>query len=244
MIISLDLSNKSVLVVGSDRQADQRASQLAAEGADVTLFRSEAHGDPHPLHCKVVVGRGSRPARSNLRKAFLVIATERDKSLNRYLYRCSIRYGYLLNTLDDKATCNFFNLAVRNIGPSLQIAVSTRGVSPAFCSRLSSRLAASVTKVDLAVLDAFSQIRTLLKSSEVSTFDLDWDTLEEHVREGRYRVAGSDITPPDLAAGPRRIICDAAGIAPTPLCATGQTNRGLSTDTRTKRSAAGGGNFR
>ncbi len=181
MMISLELKDRTVLVIGSNSEAVCRAKKLSDEGAKVTIVSTY---DPMLGTRLEGVNFSYQPKLRvhTIRGAFLVVATDGNKAINKWLCKKSRKFGFLLNTLDEKATSNFYHVAVRRIDPRIEIAVSTNGASPAFASRLSTRLANQVGIEDIEVLDTFIATRGLLKSSGRSTFDFDWTGLENHVR--------------------------------------------------------------
>lgn len=185
MMISLDLKDRTVLVIGSSYEAVSRSKILANEGAKVTLVSTSDPTLGIQLE-EVDFCYQPRLRVRNLKGIFLVIATDRNRAINEWLFKKSKRFGFLLNTLDEKSTSNFYHVAVRRVDPRIEIAVSTNGASPAFASRLSTRLANQVGIEDIAVLDAFISTRQLLKSTGRSTFNFDWSGLEDHVRTRRY----------------------------------------------------------
>ena len=180
-MISLNLKGRTVLVVGSGSEAVSRSKSLSNEGAKVTLVSTS---DPTLGTRLEGVNFSYQPKlrARNLKGVFLVIATDRDRAINEWLFKKSRKFGFLLNTLDEKPTSSFCHVAVKRIDPHIEIAVSTNGASPAFASRLSTRLASQVSIEDLLVLDAFVASRALLKANGRSTFDFDWTALENRVR--------------------------------------------------------------
>ncbi|TAN30625.1 MAG: hypothetical protein EPN30_00825 [Actinomycetota bacterium] len=198
MMISLDLKNRKVMVIGSGSEAVSRSKALSLEGAKVTLVSTSDPSLGTRLE-GVNFSYQSRLRTRNLKGVFLVIATDRDRAINEWLFKRSRKFGFLLNTLDEKPSSNFFHVAVRRINPLVEIAVSTNGASPAFASRLSTRLANQVEAEDIAVLNAFIATRHQLKTHGQSTFDFDWTGLENRIRSGRTIEAES--TRPDSQFG-------------------------------------------
>ena len=195
MLVSLEISGKNVVIIGSGGEALSRAKQFIRDGANVTLICGPII-DVGSAEGVRVIKRSTRGR--DLKGAFLVVATDRDVALNRWLDRKATKYGYLLNTLDEKATCSFYHVAVRHIEPSIDIAVSTNGASPAFASRVATRLAAEFSDTDRAVFEAFVSTRNYLKSNSLSTFEFDWDALEKQVRSGircsqTFQESSSDV---------------------------------------------------
>ena len=181
MMLSIDLKDRTVLVIGSTPEAVARSNKLSHEGAKVTLVSTS-----NPNLGTELEGVGfsyqTRLRSRTLKGVFMVVATDRDRAVNKWLYKKSRKLGFLLNTLDEKITSNFYHVAVRRIDPVLEIAVSTNGASPAFASRLSARLANQVNCTDIAVLDAFISTRAQLKSAGQKCVDFDWTGLENRVR--------------------------------------------------------------
>ncbi|NNN19026.1 MAG: hypothetical protein HKL84_04140 [Acidimicrobiaceae bacterium] len=187
MIVSLRLADKPVLVVGSGREAVYRSEMLSLNGAKVRLV-STAKRSPELQLCGANFSFQKRLRTRDLKGVFLVIATDRDSATNEWLAKKSRKFGFLLNTLDERQTSTFYNVAVRRVSPDVQIAVSTDGSSPAFASRLSTRLANQVDQRDLEVLQAFKSNRDRLKAIGQSTFDFDWNELEYQVRRGNHHI--------------------------------------------------------
>ncbi len=213
MMISLNLKGKTVLVVGSGHEAASRSRSLSHEGAVVTVVSTS---DPTLGTRLEGVNFSYQPKLRvcNLKGVFLVIATDRNRALNEWLFKKSRKFGFLLNTLDEKTTSSFCHVAVRRIDPHIEIAVSTNGASPAFASRLSTRLANQVGIEDIAVLDTFISTRRLLKSSGRSTFDFDWTGLENRVR--LRRLTETELAHPSLQQdqAPSFGLVFAAGVQP------------------------------
>lgn len=182
MIASINLTGKKVIVVGSTFEAVSRATKLAEEGALVSLLVGLTEQYRTGPRAAIEVFRHARLRSRYFKNAFLVVATDRNKKTNEQLHRWSLRYGFLLNTLDEKESCNFYHLATRRITPSLEIAVLTNGASPAFASRLANRISNQISKDDIAVFEAFVSTRVQLKDKGLSTFDFNWDVLERRVR--------------------------------------------------------------
>ncbi len=195
MIISIELTGKKVFVIGDVPEAFQRAEAARLQGAQVSHIRaSEARWFRDHRSAR------HRLRRVSLRGAFLVIATDRDPDLNAWLYRRAGRYGYLLNTLDERNTCTFTHVAVRRPHPEIEIAVATGGSSPAFAAVLAGHLAQRTTAADLVVYESFKAFRSQLRNNNVATFGFDWSGLDRELRETLQHRNGD---PRDLLNDPR-----------------------------------------
>ena len=195
MIVSIELTGKKVFVIGNSPESYQRAASARLQGATVSHIR--------PSDARWLRGRRSAKPRlhpRSLRGAFLVIATDRDHDLNAWLYRRASRYGYLLNTLDERDTCTFTHVAVRRPHPEIEIAVATGGSSPAFAAVLAEHLAQRTTEADLVVYESFKAFRSQLRKNSVATFGFDWTGLDREVRETLQRRNGD---PRDLLNDPK-----------------------------------------
>lgn len=193
MIVSLQLRHKRAIVVGNSTEAALRVRRLKEEGALVTQYC----GGGTPVGGRendVTYSPRHRPGRRALRGAFVVVATDRDKSVNVWLSQKARRFGYLLNTLDEKQTCDFYHVASRKPAPELEIAVSTHGASPSFAAKLAARLAEGVSAEDLYTLEGTAEFRTKLQLEGRSSFDFDWKSLDRELRE-RHKASpkGADL---------------------------------------------------
>ncbi len=72
---------------------------------------------------------------SDLRGAFVVVAATSSAELHEKIFRLARRRGVLCNVVDDPGRCDFYYGSVVERG-SLQIAISTGGLSPALAQRL------------------------------------------------------------------------------------------------------------
>lgn len=181
MIVSLKLQGKPVYIIGDSTEAVHRANSAHAEGAQVCIFGFLSQDDRSKTRPGIAVF-DRIPTNRELSNVYLVIATDRNRKINEWLHRASQKRKFLLNTLDEKTSCNFFHLATRRLSDNIEIAVSTDGYSPAFASRYVRRIASGFSQQDFAVFEAFVETRKRLKETGLSTFDFDWDFLESSVR--------------------------------------------------------------
>ena len=193
MIISLQLKEKAVFIVGESLEAIKRANQFAGENSKVTLYGSPS-SELQALLNPGIVQRSRVPRRRELRKVFLVVATDGNIRINKLLDNLQRKMNFLLNTLDAKSTCNFYHLATRQLHGPIEIAVSTKGTSPAFASRYADRIRESFTDKDREVYDAFLNARTGLKNLGISGFEFDWVELERLIRNHDIAEINSEIS--------------------------------------------------
>jgi len=139
--VSLDIRNRSCVVVGGGAVAARKAERLRECGAVVTVVAREL-GDR--LRERAAAGQIRHVAADydprHLAGAFLVIgATDREEVNDRIAADCRAR-GILVNIVDDPRRCDFILPALLTRG-SLTIAVSTDGKSPALARRIREDLA-------------------------------------------------------------------------------------------------------
>lgn len=199
MIVSLKLHGKLVFVIGNSKEAIDRANGLIKEGAIIRIYGILADTEIGEVHPSIrVIAR--IPSNNELKRSHLVIATDRDKKLNDWLLERSQKLKFLLNTLDEIKSCNFFHLATREVAENVEVAVSTNGRSPAYASRFAKRISDSFNELDADVFRAFVETRQQLKNSGLSTFDFDWDYLESSIRDqsSSYAVNNFQANPEPL----------------------------------------------
>ncbi len=179
MIVSLQLSGQKVLVVGSSKEAATRAQSLADEGAAVVHYspRIQFQSDR-----RIQLVQKERPPIRALFSARVVIATDRDPKINSWLFRWKSVCGFLLNTLDEKETCDFYHMSTRTPHPGITLAVSTSGGSPSFAKSLANRLASSVTASDVLVFEHIAQMRQTMIENGQSPLHCDWLEIEQKLR--------------------------------------------------------------
>lgn len=117
--IVLDVAGRRCLVMGTGREAEEKARALEECGARVER-------------------RGSYEA-GCLEGFFLAVAAGPDRSRNGEIFAEGERAGVLVNCMDDPERCRFiFPSVVRQGG--LSVAVSTGGACPALAVRLKEKL--------------------------------------------------------------------------------------------------------
>jgi len=127
-------------VVGAGRVGEEKIGGLLRAGADVVVVAPSATRQVRSWAKKSSVRwkpRRFRPA--DLQGAFVVVAATSSAELHERIFRLARRRGVLCNVVDDPGRCDFYYGSVVNRG-SLQIAISTGGLSPAFAQRLRKQL--------------------------------------------------------------------------------------------------------
>jgi len=136
----LKLAGRRCLVVGAGAIAESKVESLLRAGTRVTVVAPAATEKIRRwARAKKIVWRRRAYRAADLGGAFLVIAATSSTKLHRGIFRQARRAGVLCNAVDDPPNCDFYYPAVVRRG-SLQIAISTGGLSPALAARLRAEL--------------------------------------------------------------------------------------------------------
>jgi precorrin-2 dehydrogenase/sirohydrochlorin ferrochelatase len=139
--IMLDVRNRTVLVIGGDSIAAQKASDLAASGAIVTLQANDFCENAQVLASKKQVTlRHKDYEYGDLAGVFLTIAAVTyQPTLVQAIWTEAQERGQLINIVDVPDRCNFIMPSILRRG-SLTIAVSTEGTNPSLAKRFRQQL--------------------------------------------------------------------------------------------------------
>ena len=128
----LDLTGRSVLVVGGGRVGLEKARGLLECGAEVTVVAPDVELDLLALPVEWIE---ARYAADHLGERWLVVAATPDRAVNRQVFADAERLGIFCNVVDDPELCSLILPAVHRVDP-IAVAVSTGGASPALAQRL------------------------------------------------------------------------------------------------------------
>ena len=143
----IDLSGRSVLVVGGGRVALEKVDGLLGSDARVTVVAPQIDAELATRDVELV-RRGYRA--EDLDGRFLVVAATSTSSVNRRVFREAEERSLLCNVVDVPELCSFILPAVHRQGP-IAVAVSTGGASPALAQRLRDDIA-EVVRPEHAIL--------------------------------------------------------------------------------------------
>lgn len=136
----LDLTGRSVLVVGGGPVALEKVEGLLAAGARVTIVAPRIV--PELTELDAVFAR--RAYRSqDLAGRFLVVAATSTTTVNRRVFADAEARAILCNVVDVPELCSFILPAVHRHEP-IAVAVSTGGASPALAQHLRDQIAVVV----------------------------------------------------------------------------------------------------
>jgi precorrin-2 dehydrogenase / sirohydrochlorin ferrochelatase len=132
----MKLEGRSCLVVGAGSIGEPKISSLIAAGASIRVVA---------LHSTAAVVEWARAGAitwearafnsADLDGVFLVIAATNSRDVNAAIFHEARRRNILCNVVDDPEYCDFYYPAVVQRG-DLQLAISTKGHSPALAQRI------------------------------------------------------------------------------------------------------------
>lgn len=163
--VFLNLSGRSVLVVGAGSVALQKLQQLISTGAQIIIIAVSVQDTVRQLANENTdrVTLLERPvALDDLANRDLIIAATNDSALNRQLVDEARHRGIWINAVDDPGNCDFFTAAVIDKGP-IRIAISSEGRFPGFVTALRKTLQQALPDEHLGSVDELGQLRDRFK---------------------------------------------------------------------------------
>ncbi len=136
MPVFMKMHGRPCLLIGGGRIALEKLLVLLDCGAAVTVVAREVLAEMAQLAAESVIAlRQKEYATPDLEGFALVIAATNDATVNHRIYAEGVARGHLVNVVDDPQYCDFYFGSIVRRG-ALQIAISTRGESPAFAQQL------------------------------------------------------------------------------------------------------------
>jgi len=138
--IFLELGGRRAVVIGSGAVAVRKAQALLAAGARLVVV-AERIDDMMTALCTGTNAQlvKSRYSKDYLTGAVLSIAATNNHQLNKRIYKDCQELEILCNVVDEPELCDFFVPAVVKRG-DLQIAIGTKGYSPAYAGHIRKKL--------------------------------------------------------------------------------------------------------
>ena len=173
--VSLELSGRRCVVIGTGPLAEEKAAGLLEAGADVVTLSAYENGD--------------------LEGAFLAVVTDPDRDLHASVAVEAREKRVLLNCMDDIPYCDFAAPSIVRRG-DLRISISTGGKAPALAKRLRLQLTEEIDEAYAELVDLLGEVRaeTIGDRADFETWRRRWQhaldqPLLEMVREGRVDEA-------------------------------------------------------
>lgn len=162
----LKLEGTNCLVIGGSSLLAPKVQVLAEAGARVRVVAEEIAQEIEDAirdskSATIVSLEQRRFELADLDGVGLVIAADRDQSINELVSRESRARGILCNVVDQPTLCTFHYPAVVRRGP-LQIAVSTAGMSPSLSGSIRQELERQYGPEYEAWVESLGAARTLI----------------------------------------------------------------------------------
>jgi len=191
--INLDLKGKKCLVVGGGRVAERRVISLLECEADVIVISPRVTPKLERLSVNKITYKSRSYKPSDLRGAYLIIASTDNQKLNRRIGERARKLGALVNIVSEPKLSDFTVPSVLRRG-NLLLAISTSGTSPALSKRLRSNLETILGKEYEIFTNIMGAIRTKCRSLPVKKrrriySQVAMSEIPELLREKRYKKA-------------------------------------------------------
>lgn len=166
----VELTDRSVVVIGAGQVGVRKANDLIAAGARVTMITEEVRAPIPSAVVEIIL----RPYQyGDLAGAFLVVAATGRTSVNDEIVAEATERDQLLNVVDDASRSNFFFTAVHRDG-DLIVSVSTEGASPALAQWVRNAVARSLPKNLAGVARQLREERRAMHGAGQSTENRSW----------------------------------------------------------------------
>jgi precorrin-2 dehydrogenase/sirohydrochlorin ferrochelatase len=180
----LKLEGKRCLLAGGGPVAESKLEGLLRSGARITLVSPALTPRlAEQAACGGVLWKARGFETSDLDGVFLVVAATGDAQANELIFREADRRSILCNAVDEPEHCHFYYSAVVERG-TLQIAISTGGLSPSLAQRLREELEVQFGPEYEQYAEWLGRIRTSLMHRGI-----DFETRRRVLR----RVASRDV---------------------------------------------------
>lgn len=166
----LDLSGRTVLVVGAGEVGARKAAQLIEGGARVRVIAKKVLARL-PDGVESVHQRAYR--RGDLSSVMLVVVATGDDQVNDQIVHEAHARGVLVNVVDDPQRSTFYFTAVHRDGDVI-VSVSSGGASPALAQWVRDRAARALPGNLGAVARQLREERAALHARAESTEDRNW----------------------------------------------------------------------
>ena len=189
--VSLDLTDRAVLVVGGGPVAARKVAGLVRAGARVTVVAPRAV--PEIADDPDVRWHRREYQRGEVASYRLAVTATGDREVDALVAADGERSSVFVNAADDPANCTFTLPAVARVG-DLQVAVSTGGRSPALARWMRRRLERDLASGYDLLLELLAEVREELRRDHGTSESSGWesaldDGLLDLLRAGQIEAA-------------------------------------------------------
>ncbi|MDC3417973.1 NAD(P)-binding protein [Aquibacillus salsiterrae] len=181
--LSIDLSNKQVLVVGGGKIAERRINKLIDAHADITVISPTITDKLLPLvNQNIIKWNKKKFEPKDLTDAFLVMAATNDSVINKQVVDATPNQT-LINVVDNPNLGNIqFPTHFRR--GRLSISITTDGASPKLAKKIKNELAKTYDSRYELYLDFLFNARQLIKKANINKQEK--DILLEQLLEDKF----------------------------------------------------------
>jgi len=173
VIISLNLQNKKVCIVGGGNESLKRLTPLLKEKCDITVIGENINKQINNLALKKKI-QLKKTKLDDTRflekeKPFMVITTTNDNKLNLDILKKAKKMKIIAYSSDNPIQSDFSNPAIINYEKIIEIAVFTGGKSPIMSKKIKEQLEKtlkkSISREDIEQIKIQMIARSLVKNS-------------------------------------------------------------------------------
>jgi len=157
----MDMSHLKVLVVGAGCIATEKLEKLVDFTDNITMIAPDVELEAQKLIDKYDLTLYKKEYKVGDIQGFDIVIVATTEALQKSIYEESRRYKILVNSVDNKAYCDFIFPSYIQKG-DLSIAFSTAGASPAFSKRLRQHIEDILPESVGGFLEKMKSLRTSL----------------------------------------------------------------------------------
>ena len=173
MIISLNLQNKKVCIVGGGNESLKRLTPLLKEKCDITVIGENINKQINNLALKKKIQLKKTKLDDAIflekEKPFMVITTTNDNKLNLDILKKAKKMKIIAYSSDNPIQSDFSNPAIIDYEKVIEIAVFTGGKSPIMSKKIKEQLEKtlkkSISREDIEQIKIQMIARSLVKNS-------------------------------------------------------------------------------
>lgn len=142
--VFLDVTGKSVVVLGGGTAAARKAELALRAGANVSVIAPELSGDFREIRDNSCLTHITDPLQpSHLEDCAVAYGASDDEALDQELHKLAKAAGVLINVPDKPELCDFITPSIVDRAP-LVIGISTAGAAPVVARMLKARLESTI----------------------------------------------------------------------------------------------------
>jgi len=193
--ISLDIEDRSCLVIGGNEEAEDKVQRLLDAGAKVTVVSPRLTEGLHLLVAsgRVVWNEARFTSQGLVGQSLVMLCVKTDPPLTEQVFKLCRSAGILVCAYDQPKWCDFTMPALVKCG-RLRLAVSTGGAAPALARKVRQGLEMIFDDRLARFLDWLAEQRTRLEKEE-PVLEARREKLKGLVKD--FEITGRVIYPPD-----------------------------------------------